>query len=166
VTDPSTETWRAAVGQSTSAQLREATRLLEYALHLRMHGERAPGGNETWRQFDQDAEHFLRGMPVRPTPHLEAVKTQLAETQAALAASQQDLTAMQEQRDEARADLEIAERERDGARAAAEEFWRQRDKARAERDALAKELAAARHQNRILTAENEAALRRLNEVAP
>ena len=39
----------------------EAVRLLEYALHLRQHGERAPGGNETWAQFDRDAEAFLRG---------------------------------------------------------------------------------------------------------
>jgi hypothetical protein len=38
----------------------EAVRLLEYALHLRMHGERAPGGNETWREFDVRAEAFLR----------------------------------------------------------------------------------------------------------
>lgn len=34
--------------------------LLEYALHLRMHGERAPGGDETWQQFDRNAEAFLR----------------------------------------------------------------------------------------------------------
>jgi chromosome segregation ATPase len=89
----------------------------------------------------------------------QSTSAQLRETQAALAASQADLTS-------ALADLEIAERERDGARAAAEEFWRQRDKARAERDALAKELSAAHHENRILTAENESALRRLNEVTP
>lgn len=41
-------------------QLPEAVRLLAYALHLRMHGERAPGGNETWSQFDRDAEAYLR----------------------------------------------------------------------------------------------------------
>jgi septal ring factor EnvC (AmiA/AmiB activator) len=63
-------------------------------------------------------------------------------TQAALAASQADLTSARESNEELRADLEIAERERDGARAAAEEFWRQRDKARAERDALAEGLRA------------------------
>jgi hypothetical protein len=38
----------------------EARRLLEYALHLRMHGERAPGGNETWAEFDQRCEAYLR----------------------------------------------------------------------------------------------------------
>jgi hypothetical protein len=38
----------------------EAARLLEYALHLRQHGERAPGGAETWAQFDRNAETFLR----------------------------------------------------------------------------------------------------------
>jgi septal ring factor EnvC (AmiA/AmiB activator) len=78
--DPAVDQWRAALGQSTSAQLRE--------------------------------------------------------TQAALAASQADLTSARESNEELRAELEIAERERDGARAAAEEFWRQRDKARTERDAI------------------------------
>jgi hypothetical protein len=38
----------------------EARRLLEYALHLRMHGERAPGGNETWAEFDRRCEAYLR----------------------------------------------------------------------------------------------------------
>ena len=37
-----------------------AVRLLEEALHLRMNGERAPGGNETWRGWERDAERFLR----------------------------------------------------------------------------------------------------------
>lgn len=37
-----------------------AVELLEYALHLRQHGERAPGGNETWAEFDKRAEAFLR----------------------------------------------------------------------------------------------------------
>lgn len=41
-------------------KLVEAIRLLEYALHLRQHGERAPGGTETWAEFDQCAETFLR----------------------------------------------------------------------------------------------------------
>lgn len=40
--------------------LMEALELLDYAMHLRMHGERAPGGDETWAQFDRDAEMFLR----------------------------------------------------------------------------------------------------------
>jgi hypothetical protein len=38
----------------------EAVRLLEYALHLRRNGENAPGGTETWAQWDRDAETFLR----------------------------------------------------------------------------------------------------------
>lgn len=38
----------------------EAIRLLEEALHLRANGERAPGGNETWRDWDRKAERFLR----------------------------------------------------------------------------------------------------------
>lgn len=40
-------------------QLKEAVRLLRYALTIRMYGERAPGGNENWRQFDNDVEDFL-----------------------------------------------------------------------------------------------------------
>jgi hypothetical protein len=40
--------------------LAEAVTLLEYAMHLRQHGERAPGGNETWREFDMRTEAFLR----------------------------------------------------------------------------------------------------------
>jgi len=38
----------------------EAVRLLEYAFHLRVHGENAPGGRETWREFDRQVEDFLR----------------------------------------------------------------------------------------------------------
>jgi hypothetical protein len=37
----------------------DALDLLRYALHLRQHGERAPGGNETWRAFDRRCEAFL-----------------------------------------------------------------------------------------------------------
>lgn len=37
-----------------------AERLLEEALHLRMNGERAPGGNETWRDWDRKADAYLR----------------------------------------------------------------------------------------------------------
>jgi hypothetical protein len=40
--------------------LTTAIRLLEEALHLRMNGERAPGGNETWRDWHREAERFLR----------------------------------------------------------------------------------------------------------
>jgi hypothetical protein len=86
VSDPSVETWRAALGQSTSAQLRQ--------------------------------------------------------TQRDLAASQADLTA--------------AEAENADWRATAERYLEAQEQ-------LARELATARYQNRILTAENEAALRRLNE---
>lgn len=43
-----------------AAGLSEAESLLRYALHLRMHGERAPGGGETWREFDRRCEMFLR----------------------------------------------------------------------------------------------------------
>lgn len=35
--------------------------LVEYALHLRMYGENAPGGDETWATWDRAAERWLRG---------------------------------------------------------------------------------------------------------
>ena len=43
-----------------------AVRLLEEALHLRMNGERAPGGNETWHDWDLRAETFLRSLLPEP----------------------------------------------------------------------------------------------------
>lgn len=45
------------------ASWEEPLALIKYALHLRMYGENAPGGNETWAEFDQRAEEFLRGDP-------------------------------------------------------------------------------------------------------
>lgn len=36
--------------------------LVEYALHLRMNGERAPGGDETWRAWEGAAERYLRNV--------------------------------------------------------------------------------------------------------
>jgi predicted nucleic acid-binding Zn-ribbon protein len=107
--DP-TETWRAALGQSTSAQLRQ--------------------------------------------------------TQAALAASQADLTRMEAELHDAlrrAADLEQVREELRIAR-----FGNERDLAdiqdlTSERDALVKALATANHQNRLLTAELGSALRRLND---
>jgi hypothetical protein len=49
-----------------AAQTQPAARaLLEEALFLRMNGERAPGGNETWRDWDRRAEEYLRSLPVR-----------------------------------------------------------------------------------------------------
>jgi len=56
-----------------SEELEKARKLLEYALHLRMYGERAPGGDETWRQFDQMTEHFLRGLPYPEPAREEAI---------------------------------------------------------------------------------------------
>lgn len=38
----------------------EARRLLEYAQHLRMYGEYAPGGQENWHQWDRDVASYLR----------------------------------------------------------------------------------------------------------
>ena len=43
-----------------------AVQLLEEALHLRMNGERAPGGNETWHDWDNRAEVFLRSLLPEP----------------------------------------------------------------------------------------------------
>jgi hypothetical protein len=46
-----------------------AIKLLEEALLLRMYGERAPGGNETWRKWDDKAERFLRSLlPLEADP--------------------------------------------------------------------------------------------------
>jgi hypothetical protein len=73
----------------------------------------------------------------------QSTSAQLRQTQAALAASQADLTA--------------AKAENADWRATAERYL-------AAQEELARELATARYQNRILTAENEAALRRLNEM--
>lgn len=54
----------APVGGALMTEESEAVRLLKYAFHLRQHGERAPGGNETWAQFDRDAEAYLRSLDV------------------------------------------------------------------------------------------------------
>lgn len=40
----------------------EAIALLVEALHLRMHGEFAPGGSENWHDWEGRAEGFLRGL--------------------------------------------------------------------------------------------------------
>ena len=57
----------AATGRSVHSTLIEAVEreghaaeLVEEALHLRMYGERAPGGDETWAEWDRKAEAFLR----------------------------------------------------------------------------------------------------------
>jgi hypothetical protein len=101
VSDPSTETWRAALGQSTSAQLRQ--------------------------------------------------------TQAALAKSQADLTSKYATIVELLAIIDAFQVEsgadRNACSATGIEAVRR----------MREDLAAANHRNRILTAENEAALRALNE---
>ena len=51
-----------------SADLHEARSLLEYALHLCKHGEKAPGGGETWAEFGRRAEEFLRWGPGSTRP--------------------------------------------------------------------------------------------------
>lgn len=48
--------------QLPAARTQEALRLLEEALHLRTHGERAPGGTENWADWDKRAEVFLRSL--------------------------------------------------------------------------------------------------------
>ena len=48
------------VGSSSNSDYEEAIRLLEYALVIRQYGERPPGGDENWQQFDRDTERFLR----------------------------------------------------------------------------------------------------------
>lgn len=52
------------VGRRTPHQMRkEAEHLVEEALHLRANGERAPGGSETWQEWDRKAEAYLRDVP-------------------------------------------------------------------------------------------------------
>lgn len=44
-----------------------AVKLLEEALFLRQNGEYPPGGRENWRDWDDKAERFLRGLlPAEP----------------------------------------------------------------------------------------------------
>lgn len=95
----------------------------------------ADPATETWR-----ATFAVRG---------ESTSAQLREAQAALAASQQDLSAMQAQRDEARAE--------------AKEWRATADLYLTRLEALARDLWAANHKNRRLTAELDSALGRLNE---
>jgi len=114
VADPSTETWRATLGQSTSAQLR------------------------------------------RRTAEVCELTAVLLETRKSLAASQADLTRVEAERD-ALAVLN-AELKAEAAN------WREiAERYLARTDEQGHALSAANRRNRILTAENEAALRRLNE---
>ncbi len=52
-------------GPSPLLLAEEAERLVREALHLRMYGECAPGGNETWRDWEREAEawHQARYSP-------------------------------------------------------------------------------------------------------
>lgn len=53
---------RVAAKRQRPAETEAAVKLLAYALHLRMHGERAPGGDETWKEWDDRTERFLRSL--------------------------------------------------------------------------------------------------------
>jgi len=86
-----------------------------------------------------------------------STSAQLRETQAALAASQADLTAMQADRDA----LAVLNAE---LKDEAAEMRRQAQNWLAKLEETARALATANHRNRVLAAENEAALRRLNEL--
>ena len=112
--DPSTETWRATLGQSTSAQLR------------------------------------------RRTAEVCELTAVLLETRQSLAASQVDLTRVEAERDA----LAVLNAE---LRAEAANWREVAERYLARTDEQGHALAAANHRNRILTAENEAALRRLND---
>lgn len=58
--DPLSSAARMVEIQRLAEREAEAAELLEYALNLRVCGERAPGGTETWREFDRRTEAFLR----------------------------------------------------------------------------------------------------------
>lgn len=102
---------------------------------------------------------------------------QLRETQTALAASQQDLTHVERQLREAQAERLVAEARLHDAlgdvdaltllnaelKAEAADFRAANERNLERLDRTQREVARANHRNRILAAENEAALRRLNE---
>jgi hypothetical protein len=48
----------------------EALALLKEAFHICQNGERAPGGNENWRDWERKTETYLRSL-LRPEPHDE-----------------------------------------------------------------------------------------------
>jgi hypothetical protein len=48
--------------EQAEMKLQQATKLLNYALTIRMYGERAPGGDENWREWDMRTEVFLRSL--------------------------------------------------------------------------------------------------------
>jgi hypothetical protein len=52
------EDWAEGAAMSAIGLIREA-------LHLRMYGENAPGGNETWAEWDRKAEAFLRELDLQ-----------------------------------------------------------------------------------------------------
>jgi hypothetical protein len=79
-----------------------------------------------------------------------STSAQLRETQAALAASQADLTAMERERDEAREDAASVRRSLDHANGHREAFLRQRDEAIAELASARTELEQLRREVRIL----------------
>jgi hypothetical protein len=45
------------------AEVKTLSRLVETALNIRMYGERAPGGNENWRDWDRAASAYLFPKP-------------------------------------------------------------------------------------------------------
>jgi hypothetical protein len=62
------ERWR-GLAEAQQKTIREevaargrAEELLRTAMAIRMYGERAPGGNENWADWDRDAEQFLRSI--------------------------------------------------------------------------------------------------------
>lgn len=56
--------WLCAACEREAAKRRRpaAVELVEYAQRLRMFGERMPGGEGTWREWDDRAERFLRDL--------------------------------------------------------------------------------------------------------
>lgn len=56
------EMYTSARERAKHGHLGAAVKLLEYAMRLRMYGERAPGGDETWHEWATGAETFLRSL--------------------------------------------------------------------------------------------------------
>jgi hypothetical protein len=57
------------LAEEAAQALADARRLVHAALHLRQFGERAPGGRETWAEWDRTADAWSRRQADPDCPH-------------------------------------------------------------------------------------------------
>jgi exonuclease VII small subunit len=154
--DPAVDQWRTALGQSTSAQLRETQRERDEALRRAADLEQV---RQELAQTKSTLDTFVEDNQRLESDRADLVDASLA-LKRALAASQQDLTRARGQVVDLLYIIDAFQIEsgadRNASYATGIEAVRK----------LRQDLAEARQQNRILTAENESTLRRLNEVTP